>query len=140
MQDLSTRMFKQRVKSFNVYNSSCSVPNLVELGNFRFQIIESYSNISVSLLECEDFWIRVLNTGFPFGLNDNISGYGNISLSVSPFGKNKHPYYGIKVPRKPRSHGRKRRRKRVLNNNVLPDLDNIYEQNSQHRLQAFLCK
>ena len=30
LQDLP--MFKQRVKSFNVYNSLCGVPNLVELG------------------------------------------------------------------------------------------------------------
>lgn len=33
----------------------------------------------------EDFYIRLLNTAFPWGLNEKIDGYGNIDEGINPF-------------------------------------------------------
>lgn len=44
----------------------------------------SENNDKNILLHKELFWIKLLNTAFPFGLNDNIKGYGNISEINNP--------------------------------------------------------
>lgn len=35
-----------------------------------------------ALLDREDFWIRTMVTAYPFGLNDKIKGYGNVSMGM----------------------------------------------------------
>ena len=58
------------------------------------------------LSNLENYWIRTLNTMYPFGLNDNIKGIGNISRSdISSFNSTNTPYFSISQQRKVRSHG-----------------------------------
>lgn len=58
----------------------------------------------------EQFWILALVSAFPFGLNDKITGYGNISSGMNPLDHKAHPYFQIKLPKRPRTHGNKKRR------------------------------
>ncbi|MCP4648895.1 MAG: GIY-YIG nuclease family protein, partial [PVC group bacterium] len=46
----------------------------------------------------EDFWIHSLVTAFPFGLNDRIKGYGNISNNLNPMLFKTHPYFTLTLP------------------------------------------
>ena len=62
------------------------------------QIVENVDS-SVDITERELFWINILNTAYPFGLNDNIKGYGNISEGVLPSNVGKNPYFSIQVKR-----------------------------------------
>ena len=58
------------------------------------------------LSELENYWIRTLNTMYPFGLNDNVKGVGNISRAdISSFNSTNTPYFSISQARKNRSHG-----------------------------------
>ncbi|MCP4652570.1 MAG: GIY-YIG nuclease family protein [Candidatus Omnitrophica bacterium] len=73
----------------------------------------------------EDFWIRSLVTAFPFGLNDRIKGYGNISNNLNPMLFKTHPYFTLTLPSNTscRTHGKRRRcRKKqdvLITNNLL---------------------
>ncbi len=82
--------------------------------DFSVQIAEIVKN-DHSLTEREGFWIRLLNTGFPFGLNDNITGYGNISEGTDPLQKTNHPYFSIPLPyrRRCKKPVKKRRNKNL---------------------------
>ena len=64
------------------------------------------------LFDKELLWTKLLNTAYPFGCNDNIKGYGNISQGISPTSFNNHPYHRYPHERQKRSHGKKRRSKR----------------------------
>ena len=72
----------------------------------------------------ELFWINLLSTAYPLGLNDNIKGYGNISKSSF-----NNIYFKLKIKRYKRGHGRKRKntshelrnRKRHLSPNEIDD-------------------
>lgn len=73
---------------------------------------ESKDDISQDLLINELLWTKILNTAYPFGCNDNIRGYGNITEEQNFERKKNHPYFQYPCPRKPRSHGRRKRAKR----------------------------
>ena len=73
------------VKHFNLSDHS--------IDDFGFQIIGVIDGADTrqKLLAIEEFWIRTLVTAYPYGLNDNVSGYGNISDGLLPFNsKNNH--------------------------------------------------
>ena len=59
---------------------------------------------------------------YPFGLNDNIKGFGNISLfDLSTSDTNNTPYFTIPQNRRKSSHGYRNRAKtlRILRNSEL---------------------
>jgi hypothetical protein len=87
----------------------------------------------------ENFFIRMLNTAFPFGFNQKIKFFGNI------YGKNSnnklanHPYFNLRMKRKPRSHGERkysgRKPKRTsgkVNNNLLNYFINANGEQKRH--------
>ncbi len=64
----------------------------------------------------ECFWIKALVTAYPFGLNDKIKGYGNISNELDPINSKCHPYFAVKMPSK--LHKRTRKTKKRSNKNI----------------------
>ena len=84
--------------------------------SFSVSILEVVGTDKSKLLDRENFWIRILNTAYPFGLNDKIQGYGIISTdAIDPTDKKGHPYFNFRFPRLKRSHGRKRRKVKTRN-------------------------
>ena len=65
---------------------------------------------SVDLDRLENFWISVLCTAFPLGLNDRVDGVGSVSKLVG----NEYPslYFSLAITRRRRGHGRKKKEKR----------------------------
>ena len=92
------------------------------------------------LLEMEYKWIKILNTAFPFGLNDSIQRYGNISdNNVNPIDNKNQPYLVAPIKRKKRSHGiRKRTRKSSTfnTNDIMQYIDS--NQNDIHKCYVLL--
>ena len=82
-----------------------------DISDIRVNIIDYITDNKESsheLMDLENYWIRTLNSVYPFGLNDNVKGVGNISRSdISSFNANNTPYFSIPQCRKKRSHGRR---------------------------------
>ncbi len=98
--------------------------------NMTIRIIERINAPSESVsrksrLEAEDFCIRTLNTAAPWGLNIKISGYGNVTESLDPLTTKNHPYFGIKLPRVTRGHGKRRRTNKVIQDESLSHLETL---------------
>lgn len=95
-------------------------------GKLTTQIAHHFSNgvctpqdMSVSIIErmqdgttenerrqSEKKWMLLLNTVYPLGLNDQVTGYGNVVDKVNTNKLHSHnPYFSIKVPRRPRQRG-----------------------------------
>ncbi|MCP4488541.1 MAG: hypothetical protein GY820_14700, partial [Gammaproteobacteria bacterium] len=102
-----------------LYQHFCSNNHSIE--DLRIQIIEVVDNNS-ELINREDFWIRVLNTAHPFGLNDSVKGYGSISSGLDPFCTRKHPYFSYVLPRIWRSHGKRKQPKRKGSTTLCRDI------------------
>ncbi len=66
----------------------------------------------------ELFWIKALVTAYPFGLNDKIIGYGNISNDLNPLNSNKHPYFMVKMPSTVHKRNRNKEKKKRANKSV----------------------
>ena len=98
------------------------------INDVSIKILEKFNNshdIKNTLLQYELLWIKVLNTAFPFGMNDKISGYGCATEIINPSTKGADPYFTFKIPRKKRSHGARKRSRRV-NNNFLQELQQLF--------------
>ena len=76
------------VKHFNLQGHS--------VNDFTVHIAEKCNG---NLFDAELFWIKLLNSAFPFGLNDNIKGFGNIS-EIDDLFKKKCPYFLSPIPGK----------------------------------------
>ena len=79
--------------------------------NATVQIIDyidstTVTDIKKALSDSELFWINILSTAFPLGLNDNIKGAGNISQSFII-----EIYFKAKILRCKRGHGKKKQLK-----------------------------
>ncbi len=128
---LNERIWEHRLSI--IHNNSCRYlishfnSNDHSVNDLCVQIIESL-DISQNLVERENFWIRFLNTAFPFGLNDNITGYGNISDGLDPLQKATHPYFAIPVvsAKKRPSGTRKKRKSKQINVKVIEELERIF--------------
>ena len=94
-------------------------------------------NVKASLLQKENKWIRVLNTAYPFGLNDNIKGYGLTREITDPTQSKNPPYLNHKVLRNSRSHGIKKRKNKEIsvysNWDELKDVCNIVPKTERYR-------
>lgn len=116
---------------YNHYNTNNCNPN-----NINFYILDYDKRYSTKDREdIEDFYIRLLNTAYPIGLNQKIKYFGNIkTCPQKPLNFNNHPYFNFKEIRKYRSHGRRkldRMNKRSSKNinhqqigNILSDMQN----------------
>ncbi len=74
-------------------------------------LIAEVVNGENSLQVRELFWIKLLNTVYPFGLNDNIASYGNISEGINPFNRIRHPYFSLPFALRKRSKFQRKHRK-----------------------------
>lgn len=86
--------------------------------DLSFKILDSYQSENSTKnirMEKENFWIRLLNTAYPMGLNDQIKGYGNINESVSSLDKVSHPYWSFEI----KLVNRKPNKNKKYNNNNL---------------------
>ncbi len=76
------------------------------------------AKLKAKLIEAEDFWIRLLVSAFPFGLNDKIKGYGLATDICDPTGLKSTPYFCMPTARRNRGHGTKRRTRKQRNANM----------------------
>ena len=120
--DLSTRFMEHRNSVTKMKNTHLPlydhfISNNHTSEDMLIQIIYktdkmTKEDIQQDLLEHELLWTKILNTAYPFGCNDSIKGYGNISEEQNYERKRNHPYFTYPCPRKPRSHGIRKRNKR----------------------------
>ena len=98
--DLSTLL----VKHFN--------NNDHDINDLKVSIIDYITGPAFEheLLELENYCIRTLNSMYPFGLNDNIKGFGNISRSdLSTLNCKNTPYFSISQYRRVHRPGHRKR-------------------------------
>ena len=72
------------------------------------------------LLELENQWIRALNAAYPFGLNENIKGYGIATDIADPVVYKNSPYLNFKVQG---CHSKQRGQRKRQNKDVSPFAD-----------------
>ena len=75
--------------------------------DFEINILDNLDCTTKQIrLSKELFWIKLLRTAAPFGLNDQIKGgYGNISNGQDPFSCANNPYQGITIKQNFKTHG-----------------------------------
>jgi hypothetical protein len=75
-----------------------------DVSHIRLQILSKVDfkldNNKIILTNTELEWIRLLSTAYPFGMNENIKGYGNAAKNVSTNNTKEHPYLFYKFARK----------------------------------------
>jgi predicted GIY-YIG superfamily endonuclease len=86
--------------------------------------ITDKSTIKALLKERETEWIKEMNTAYPYGLNDQVLKYGNISdvCYVNPLTKGNQPYFTAKK-RVNKKRGKKKHKKRC------PVIDTLFIDN-----------
>ena len=72
----------------------------------------------MQILEWVEFWIKKLNTAFPFGLNDNIKGYGTISEGCDPLLYKDNPYLNSSCINLKRKNKKRRRKSKRVDDDV----------------------
>ncbi|MCP4585891.1 GIY-YIG nuclease family protein, partial [Pseudoalteromonas sp.] len=98
--------------------------------DFSVQIAEVVTD-KKDLCIRELFWIKLLNTAYPCGLNDSIAGFGNISEGADPLIKKEQPYFTMRYSTKVRTNNAKKRRaSHKLNNQVIDDLSMVLANSS----------
>ena len=76
---------------------------------------ETKDNVN-ELFDLENYWMRTLNSVYPFGLNNNVKGLGNISRTdLSQLNTSTSPYFSVPQKRRRRSHGHHSRNKETCN-------------------------
>ena len=99
----------------------------------RFKIIKRYAT--------ELKWIKLLQTPFPLGFNDNIYHEGNISkmpdfdvFSLSEMRKRKSRSHGIRK----KGNGKRNKAAVKRSNTSLKNLSNVFEVHGRHSMLSFL--
>ena len=93
------------------------------------------------LRNMELVWIRLLNTAYPFGLNDSIKGYGNISdYGKNPLENENQPYFNSTsmITRNKRKRGAKRARSKRLDNGIIDTLEKLSEDEYHNGIYTYL--
>lgn len=136
-------------------NNKCD-PNKI-----KFTILATTENCNGNLADelnrLERFFIRLYNTASPFGLNDDIPGFGKISKSSNK-SSDDTPYFNFKIKRNNRSHGqkikqdgtRKRSKRLLLDISKIPlhkigylsnrNIKNLTDYTNDKKLQEALVK
>ncbi len=133
------RSLRQR---FGEHKNSVKKNNLntVLVKHFN-QIGHTYDDMSILVLhvieenqdgkyrhtQCEDYYIRLFNTAYPFGLNDKIKGYGCATEISNPTLYKTQPYFCNKFKRKNRGRGAKCNKRRTRKNeSFIDEIQQIY--------------
>ena len=100
------------VKHFNSKDHHCR--------HLSIQIIDYVNDntdgVVNKLLDLEAYWMKTLNTIYPYGLNDQVKGVGLISKAdISTFNQSNSPFFSVSLSRSWRSHG-SRKPKRLRKN------------------------
>ena len=108
--------------------------------NFYIDILDNIENDDKrTRLNKELFWIKLLMTPYPFGLNDQVIGYGNISSEILPFDKSSHPYYGFKIIRFKQKRSKRKKRHNVIHDGNQIDTSAIIDSISKQRTHQLHC-
>ena len=80
-----------------------------------------------TLQENELKWIKIVNTAYPFGLNDSIKGYGNVSdwTNINPMKKVTNPYFNHPIAGLRKRTGKKRKRSKKLDDDFIDKIENL---------------
>lgn len=95
-----------------------------DLKDFSIKILEVVRD-SDPIFDRELFWIKLLNTTYPFGLNDNVKGYGIVSEGVDPLQRSDHPYLCGSFIRIKRRHRQRRRKSKKVDENICETLSDF---------------
>ena len=106
------------------FNSECKFEDA------RFRIIERTDE--TELLSREDYWIKKTMSVYPFGLNDQITGVGNMTRQNLVEFNFVDPFFRYPDRRRPRSHGNRSNNKRNRNDynivEIISNLKFVYKQ------------
>ena len=122
------------------------------ISDLRIQIIDHIKNdnnstkkdINNTLHDKEDYWMRILNSISPFGLNDNVKSVGNMHcIDLETLNATNTPFFSKKTPRAPRSHGKRppKNKRKYFSININETLANLYltfKNNDMHKLYTSL--
>ncbi len=122
------------------------------ISDLRIQIIDHIINdnnftkndINHELHDKEDYWMRILNSISPFGLNDNVKSVGNMRcIDLETLNAKDTPFFSKKTQRAPRSHGRRppKSKRKYFSIDIDATLANLYstfKDNDMHKLYTSL--
>lgn len=94
----------------------------------------------VVLRTLESNWIRVLNTAYPFGLNDNVKGFGNVSNwnNCLTTQEGRLPFFGLKVPKAKKKKRIKRHRSKRYDDNFIDKVAELHASDEHRKLYTYL--
>jgi hypothetical protein len=105
--------------------------------DFSIQIAET-ADKNHSIVGRELFWIKLLNTAYPYGLNDSIHGYGNVSEGLNPLEKASQPYFSAPSAFRKRKSIHKRRRNGRLVTDAVDIIANMQIANARN-IRVFIA-
>ena len=104
---------------YNHFNSDGHKLEDIAIMPIEEVVLEHGDNISVAskLLLREEYWMKELGCIYPYGLNDNVKGFGNISKFI---GSNSTVVYSFfnKHDRKPRNRSGRKSKYRMFNDTI----------------------
>ena len=89
---------------FNEVGHVCSCCSIQIIDSVNIHDFDNTEECNVERGHEEDFWISILCTSYPLGLNDGAQGTGSVSQG-NVFG---NEYFAYPIRRRPRGHGRRR--------------------------------
>ena len=111
-------------QSLETYMVKHFASNNHSITDFSIQIAEIV-NKEYNIGERELFWIKMLNTAYPYGLNDSIHGYGNISEGINPLEKASQPYFAAPTAYRMRKKTHRRRSSKQLQTDAIDQITNM---------------
>lgn len=92
--------------------------------DFSVKIVEHVDQNDL-ITDRELFWIKTLNTAYPFGLNDNIKNYGTVSEGTDPLLQRDNPYLVGSFMNLKRRYKKRRRKSKKVDDNVCQAINNF---------------
>ena len=108
---------KSEQSLYKHFNSEC------KFEHDQFRIIERTEESE--LLSREDYWIKKVMSVYPFGLNDQITGIGNMTRQNLVDFNFADPFYQYPERRRLRSHGNRNNRNKKVNYNIAEIINNL---------------
>ena len=90
------------------------------------------------LLSTEDYWIKKVMSVYPFGLNDQITGVGNMTRQNLVDFNFADPFYQYPERRRLRDHGNRNNRNKNVNYNIAKIISNSKSIYNQMGLKKFV--